>query len=261
MMILRNRPPRRGSAAIVAVAVIVIVGFLGAALMGTIQLGSHEAVGRSHEVQAELLADAGIEWAVLQGGGTSHPISLAGGTFEVVQDGEDWVAMSAVGQATRQVRCRLLTESDDGLTEGLTYVNGSRKTQHHWQTQFLIMNTSEETVRFNQVRVTWGAPEAYFEAIDVSVLQGQSYGIVWDYLQDSGQQRFGSGETRQLNSASFVDIPAHHTAEMTLGQFRQRQGHQPSGGLVNMSEAELTIDFFHNSSKVGSVQVLTAPEP
>ncbi|MFO7900424.1 MAG: hypothetical protein R6V58_15365 [Planctomycetota bacterium] len=251
---------RRGSAVIVAIAVIVIVGFLGSAMVAAVRVGAGATVGRVQGAQANLLADAGIEWACVQETGTAGPMELGGGTFEVAADGDEWVATSTAGDATRQARCEP-APAEEELTEGTTYVDGSRDGLVGWIVTFRLVNTSDEDVEFNRVKVTWDSPTAYFEALSVRVFEYQWYGLLWSYLLDPGQPRFGSGETRQLNVWSSVTIPAHHTARFSLSMFREGQDPGEGGDLVDMNGTELTVDLLQNSVPVGQVEVGLPPEP
>ena len=244
-----------GSVAIVAAALIVILGFIGVAMMTSMRLTGSNTTNHILATQAHYAADAGVEWACKQDSATSSPVSFASGTFEVTANGDAWVSVAEADETKRTMECEPAEGGGEGdLIEGPNYVTGSRSRvdDNDQYVGFLFMNTSGSSVTFNKMKMTWASPEAYATAVVIRVIGGTDYDKVWD----KEDYYWGSGETRQFNKVSSVTIPAHYTAEIELQDFKEdRYG---SGG-VNMDSAEFVIDFYNGSTHVGQITVGLAP--
>ena len=254
--ILRRRHRRAGSAAVAAVAIIVLVGFLGITLVGGTRTTGADLVNRIQEAQGYYIADAGIEWSLEQEVGTPVPMSFGPGTFEVTQDASEWVSLSEVGRARRQVRCE---PEPDGLiiSEGFDYVAGSRMSIFGQFVRFLIMNNTDEDITFDRIKVTWSGSTAYFEILYMYMLGGGSEIGLWSWGLN-GWQRFGSGETHEFNLTGSFTLEPHRTAAVWLDLFRENQG-IPGGGFVNMTNVEFHIEFINGSTTVGEVHAGQRP--
>jgi len=246
---------RRGSAAIAAVAIIVIVGFLGAALISSLQLTNASTVNHVLGVQAYYTADAGVEWACKQDSATPAPITFADGTFEATADGSDWVSVGEVGEAKCTLRCDPAPVQGP-ISNGLDVVLGSR--EEHWsKTPFQVMNNTTGDITFNKMKVDWDSPTAYFQKIQIKVINGTDYKEVWKY-EDDPEGRWTNGDTRQFNQVASVTIPAHYTAAIKM------EGYRAGGdgtGSVDMNSTTLIVTLYNNDTLVHQLTVDTAPQP
>ena len=246
---------RRGSVAIVAAALIVLVGFLGVAMMTSMRLTGSNTTNHILATQAHYVADAGVEWACRQDTATTGPMSFASGTFDVTANGDAWVAVAEADETKRTMECEPV-EGEDGLVEGLDGVTGSRSqgSGDNQYVGFLLMNTSDSSMTFNKMKITWASPEAYASKVVMRIINGTDYDVVWD----KDDYNWGSGETRQFNKVSSVTIPAHYTAEIELQDFKEDK--YGSGG-VNMDSAQFVIDFYNGSTHLKQITVGLGPQP
>ena len=252
----RTRARRQaGAAVIVAVTVIVLIGFFGGVLMSGIRVANMGSASHFVGTQADFTADAAVEWACQEDSATSAPIVFGGGTFEVSADGDAW-ACTVADEGTRQtVRCEP-EELQGSISNGLDYILGSREWDKE-DVEFLLLNATDTPITFNKLKVTWDSPTAYFEEVQVKVKSGTNYGKVWDHDKEPGDIRWGSGETHQFNKKPSVTIPAHYTAEMELEEFKKN----PTGGSKrNVRNTEVTIDFYYNAAHVGQIEVGLSPK-
>jgi hypothetical protein len=255
--------PRRrqaGAAAIVAVAIIVILGALGATLVATARIGHVDTVYRIQEAQAFYDADAGIAWATRQESETLAPMSLGAGTFSVAQVGDAWVSVGASGDARRQIRSEP-QPAGESISNGLDYVADSRIELDGWFVRVVMMNATDADMTFNKIKATWDDPEAYYQTVFINVLNESPWlgTWAWTYLAEPGFSRAGSGETKQFNLTDSITIPAHHSASVWLDFFRENQ-HGSGGDVVNMDDTEFTIQFLNGDSVVGTIVAGTRPE-
>jgi len=237
---------RRGSAAVLAVAIIVIVGFFGTALVSVLLTTSlregHNVLGD----RAYYIADAGIEWACRQDGETAGPVAFAEGTFEVSADGDVWVSVGTAEMARRTLRCEPISVLS--ISNGLDYVIGSRQ-EHHSKIPFYIMNNTTSNIVFDRMSFTWDSPTAYIEKMKLDVIDFQNYGTIWNYAHDPAG-RWTSGETRQFTTGGPVTIPPHYTAFVKPEKIcAQSDGH----GSVDMNSTTVTVRLYNGSTLVGEV--------
>ena len=251
-----------GSAAIVGVAVIVLVGLIGASLVSSVRVTSTSQANRSMAFQACYAAEAGVEWASKHATATTAPIAFGPGHFEIVANGEVWNSVGTVGDAKCVIECNVSsnppsTSTGDG---GLEYVLRSRYWDDYYDVNCRIMNTSGSSIQFNAMKVTWGSPSAYFERVNISVYNGTNYGSMWRYNWDSPSRRWGSGEQKSFNKngSTTVTIPAHYTFELRLELFSHRQSGS-HGGRQNMRSTEAAVEFYMNSEKTGELTIGLVP--
>jgi hypothetical protein len=255
---------RQGSAAIVGVAVIVLVGLIGASMVSSTRVAGTSQAYRSMAVQSLYVAEAGVEWASKYATATDAPKPFGPGQFEVVSSGEVWNAIGRVGEAKTVIECNVSpnppsTSTGDG---GLEYVLRSRYYDNYYDINCRIMNTSEESISFNAMRITWGSPSAFFERVQVNVFNGPNYGAMWRNSWESPKRRWGSGEKRSFNKSgnggTTVTVPAHYTFELRLERFSRKQSGN-HGGRINMRSTEATIEFYMGDELVGEIEVGLVP--
>ena len=234
---------RRGSVAVLAVAIIVIVGFLGAALVSVLQTTALGGANSALAHRAYYIADAGIEWACRQDSATAGPVTFAGGTFEVSADGDLWVSVGIADIARRIVRCDPIPILS--ISEGLDYVLGSRQ-EHHSKTPFLLMNNSDAPIVFDRVKLSWDSPTAYSEKMQINVKNYNDYKAVWTYENDDGT-RWTNGQTRVFTEVASVTIPVHYTAEIKPEKFT---ANADGTGAVDLNSTTLTVDLYNGSTHV-----------
>jgi hypothetical protein len=259
-----SRSVRRqaGSAAIIAIAVIILVGFIGSALVHNLCVADVATANNLSGIRAAYVADAGTEWAVNRGAPTSGSLDFGGGSFEVSQEGDAWVCQARVGEAQRTVRCRPEVsggEEGGGDGSGLMYILGSRE-ESAWgvHVEFLVINVSGSPITFDRLTVSWSSPTAYFQEVEARVLYGTDYDEVWRW-RDNGYERWGSGETHAFNhSAGSVTVPAHSTAEIQLKTFRNSRTGWLTG-YADMNGTEVAIEFLNGAASVGQITVGLPP--
>ena len=249
----RSCHAERGSAAIVAVAIIVLVGFLGSALVASLRITSAEKANEIQAAQARYVADAGIEWACNEAAPTTAPVAFGNGFFEVAADGSAWRSVGTVGAAQRVMRCQPRL-SWDPISHGLDAVPGSRFGTDQFSVEFLVLNSTDSPITFDGLTPSWTTPPvAYIEQVWIRVLRGTDYGKVWDYEDN---ERWPNGTTKQFTRVPSVTIPAHCTAEVRLLDFSgKKDKHNPA----NMSNNEVTVVFRSGASQVGQVTIGVAP--
>jgi hypothetical protein len=204
--------------------------------------------------QAHYVADAGVEWACKQDSATSGPMTFASGTFEVTANGDAWVSVAEADETKRTMECEP-EEAAPAMTTGLEYVLGSRIYDKD-DVQFLLVNTSDSSITFDTLKVTWSSPTAYFEEIQISISGGTYYGRVWDHDDESGNYRWGKGQTKDFTRTSSVTLPAHYMATFQLNNFVKNKTGGPSR---NVSNTEVTIDFYYGATPKGQITVGLAP--
>jgi|GEM_PF-5355779 len=254
---------RAGSAAIVGVAVIALVGLIGASLLSSALVSNTAQATRSLAVQSYYIAEAGVEWASKHASETAEPIAFGGGQFEIVESGVVWNSVATTGDARCTMECNVSpnpppsTATGDG---GLEYILRSRYYGTSYNVEFRFMNTSNSSVSFDGLKVTWDSPTAYFEQINARVYNDNNYGWVWKYNQDSPQYRWGSGDQKSFNrnSGSTVTVPAHYTCELRLQEFYWNRSGWAGWGL-DMLNTEVDIEFYMGSEKVGELTVGLPP--
>lgn len=234
---------RRGSAAVLAVAIIIIVGFLGAALVSVLQATALGEANSALAHRAYYIADAGIEWACKQDSATAGPVSFAGGTFEVSAGGGLWISVGTADMARRTIRCGPVSVLS--ISEGLDYVLGSRQ-EHHSKIIFLLMNNSDSPIVFDRIRLSWDAPTAYAEKMQINVKNYNDYKEVWRYENDDGT-RWTNGETRVFTEIASVTIPVHYTAEIKAEKF---SANADGEGAVDLNSTTMTVDLYNGSTHV-----------
>ena len=244
----RRRSSRSGSAAILAVALILLLGFFGAGLMSSMCGTSTSVSGHVLAAQAYYIADAGAEWAGRQAESTTAPVTFGGGTFEVTADGGMWVVAAERGKARCEVRC----ETAPNVTADMDSAVGSRKANKNEHVEFLAVNNTGEDIVFDTMNVTWGGVTAYFEKIEIKIEKGTDYHAVWDY-QNDGAQRWASGETKQLNKVASVTVPKFFTAKIKLRSFKDVSS--GAGANVDMDATAFTIGFYNGATLVAEVAV------
>lgn len=243
---------QRGNVAIVAAALIVIVGFLGVAMMTSMRLTGSNTTNHILATQAHYVADAGVEWACKQDSATSGAISFASGTFEVTANGDAWVSVAEANETKRTMECEP-EEATPAMATGLEYVLGSRVYDKD-DVQFLLTNTSDSGITFDTLKVTWSSPSAYFEEVRISISGGTDYGRVWDHDDESGNYRWGKGQTKDFTRTSSVTLPAHSLATFQLNNFKK---YQTGGPDRQMKNTQVTIDFYYGSTHKGQIIVST----
>ncbi|MFH1731182.1 MAG: hypothetical protein ABIF82_05990 [Planctomycetota bacterium] len=251
----RRRRSTRGSAAVMAAAIIVIAGFLGMALMASVRVRGAASTNPVLAMQAYYIADAGTEWASMTDSATDGPVSFASGSFEVTADGDAWVTVAGAADTKRTINCEPV-DAETPLAADLDYVLGSREEDDD-QAKFLLMNNTGSDVTFTRMKVTWSSPTAYFERLKLKVEQGQDYHDIWKHDEDPAG-RWGSGETRDLTGVSSVTIPAHYTGTFELEKFEESRS---GGHKVDMANTQFTFDFYNGSTPVGQVVVDIPPQP
>ena len=121
----------------------------------------------------------------------------------------------------------------------------------------MAVNNTGHDITFGAVKVTWGSPTAYFEELEIKIEDGTDYHAVWDYV-DNGNERWGSGETEELNQVSSVTVPKYYTAKIKLKKFKTaRTG---AGSDADMDATELTLDFYNGADHVADVVVEVVEE-
>ena len=251
-----NRTRRQaGSVAIVAAALIVVLGFLGAAMMTSIRLAGANTTNHILATQAYYIADAGTEWAAMTDSETTNPMSFASGSFEVTADADSWVSAAEAGDTSRTIDCEPI-EVEAPLVAGLDYVLGSREEDDD-KAKFLLMNNTGSAITFTKMKVTWGNPTAYFEKMKLKVESGQDYHEIWKHDHDPAS-RWGAGETRDFTEVSSVTIPAHYTGKFELKNFKQNRSGGPKADITN---TQFTLDLYNGTTFVAQVLVDIPPQP
>jgi len=252
---VRTKRRQRGSAAIVAAAIIVIVGFLGAAMMSSVRVHTTATVNYIQGTQAYYIADAGVEWACMEDSATSGPVSFSSGSFEVAADGDNWVVTAESGDTRCAMECDA-QEQTGAVPTGLCYVLGSREEDDPEEVEFFVMNASSSDITFDTLKVTWDSPTAFFEDLEIEIVDGIDYDVVWDHEDEPGNYQWGSGETKDFTRVSSVTIPAHCLAEFDLEEFEESA---TGGSDRDMRNTEVTIEFYDGTTLVGEITVELAP--
>ena len=250
----RRAQRQAGSVAVVAAAIIVIVGFIGVAMMTSMRLTGSNTTNHILATQSHYTADAGVEWACKQDSATGGAVSFASGTFEVTADGDEWVSVAEADQTKRTMECEP-EEVTPPMATGIEYALESRD-GGKYDVKFYVMNTSDADITFNKLKVTWSNPSAYFEEVKIKVENGTDYHEVWEYEDEPDEYRWGSGETKQFTQVSNATVPAHHIAKIELKGFKK---YQTGGSKRNMQTTEVTVDFYNGSTNVGQITVGLAP--
>ena len=245
-----TRNHQAGSVAIVAAFIIVVVGFLGSAMVSELLVSNRSQAAAVQATQAYYIADAGVEWAANKGAGSGAPVSFGNGTFTVTSDAGAWVALASVGNARRQVRCEAVT----AVPSGLDYVIDSRTIagRNDEEFKFRVVNNQLASVTINKMKVSWDAPIAFFEQIKINVLTVHDYTEVWKY-EANGNVRWANGELKAFNQDPSVAVGQYKTMEIMVKDYKTLQtGPAPR---VYFTNTIMTLQFSNNDTLVGEVVV------
>jgi len=253
-----GRRREAGSAAIVGIAIIVLVGFIGNWLVSSARMASATQANASMAAQTYYIAEAGAEWACKHGTATSSPLSFGSGQFEIVENADAWDSVATVGDTTCTIECTVSpnppsTATGDG---GIEYVLRSREYTSS-TVEFRIMNTSNNSIKFDGLKVTWSSPTAYFERVTARIFNGTNYGNVWRYNDENPRWRWGSGDQYTFTRGSGVTLPPHYTAELNFVNFRRNK--TGGRGSRDMRNTEFEIQFYLDDAEVGDITVERPP--
>lgn len=242
-----TRDREAGSAAVIAIFIVVVIGLIGSSLVSTLVATSTSLASSVQATQAYYVADAATEWAANRQAGSATPVLFGNGTFTVTSSAGVWVATGSVGTARRQIRSEVMT----AVPSGLDYVVDSRNVTDK-EFKFRVVNNQLASVTINRMRVSWDAPVAFFEKLAINVLGVKDYGDVWDYNK-VGAVRWANGDLKSFTNDPFVPVPMYRTMEIKVKEYKTLQtGAAPRAVLTNTI---MTIQFYNNDTQVGEVEV------